>query len=423
LFFLIFLVFFENFFFDSFFLQMRFSIFVAWRYLFAKKSHHAVNVISAVSVVGVAVGTVALVIVLSVFNGLEELARTLYGTFDPDLKVTAVAGKTFKADAVTLESLKADPDVLTFSQTIEDNVLVCYDEQQEIAVLKGVDEQYYRVTGMDTMMLDGKFQLWLNNNPQAVVGAVLAGKLRLGLNFITPIQLYAILNTSSMAASLEEAINSRYIFPSGLFDIDEEINAQYLIVPVEFARDLLDGEGLTGAVEVKLKPGIHAEKAQQRIAALFGDTFEVKNASQQKEFYFRMLQYEKWVGFMILAFVLLVASFNVVGSLSMLMIEKKGDMSVLHGMGAGPSLIGSIFILQGWIIVLAGAAAGMLLGALLCRLQMATGFVPFSASGTFVVDAYPVALRWQDFGMILLSVVLISLITIYLPVKYFVKRL
>jgi lipoprotein-releasing system permease protein len=403
---------------------MNFPILVARRYLFAKKSHHAVNVISAVSVVGVAVGTMALVIVLSVFNGLEELARTLYSTFDPDLKVTAVAGKTFEADPDALKALKADPDVLTFSQTIEENVLVRYAEQQEIAVLKGVDGQYYRVTGMDTMMLDGKFQLWANSNPQAIAGAVLAGKLRLGLNFITPMQLYAILNTSSsIVSSPEEATNSRYIFPSGIFDIDEEINAQYLIVPIEFARDLLDCGNLTGAVEIKFKPGVHSGKVQQRISALFGDAFEVKNAYQQKEFYFRMLQYEKWVGFMILAFVLLVASFNVVGSLSMLMIEKKSDMAVLHGMGAGQSLIGSIFILQGWMIVLAGAVAGMLLGAILCRIQMTTGFVPFSGSGSFVVAAYPVALRWQDFGMILLSVVFISLITIYLPVKYFVKRL
>ncbi|MDR1666469.1 MAG: ABC transporter permease [Bacteroidales bacterium] len=402
---------------------MNFPILVARRYLFAKKSHHAVNVISAVSVVGVAVGTMALVIVLSVFNGLEDLARSLYSTFDPDLKVTAIAGKTFHADPEVLKLLKADPDVSAFSQTMEENVLVRYGAQQEIAVLKGVDAQYYRVTGMDTMMLDGKFQLWANSNPQAVVGAVLAGKLRIGLNFITPMQLYAILNTSSMIASPEEATNSRYIFPSGIFDIDEEINAQYLIVPMEFARDLLNCGDLTGAVEVKLKPGAHHGKAQQRITALFGNAFEVKNAYQQKEFYFRMLQYEKWVGFMILAFVLLVASFNVVGSLSMLIIEKQSDMSVLHGMGAGQSLIGNIFILQGWMIVLAGAVAGMLLGAILCRLQIATGFVPFSGSGSFVVAAYPVALRWQDFGMILLSVVLISLITIYLPVKYFVKKL
>ncbi|MDR2847503.1 MAG: ABC transporter permease [Bacteroidales bacterium] len=401
---------------------MNFSLLVARRYLLAKKSHHAVNVISAVSVVGVAVGTLALVVVMSVFNGLEELARSLYSTFDPDLKITAKVGKTFEADPATLKILKADPDVLAYSLTLEETMLVRYDEQQEIAVLKGVDEQYPHVTGIDTMMLDGKFQLRAGDNPQAVVGAILAGKLRIGLNFITPIHLYAVRNVSKAALSPENAVNHAYIFPTGVFNIDEEINAQYLLVPLSFARNLLENDRIASAIEVKLKPDASIAKAQQRIIGLFGDAFEVKDAYQQKAFYFRMLKYEKWVGFMILAFVLLVASFNVVGSLSMLMIEKKNDMNILQNMGADQSLIGRIFIIQGWIIVLAGAFAGMIAGAALCLLQMLTGFVPFSTSGSFVVDAYPVALRATDFVMILLSVTFISLITIYLPVKYFVKR-
>ncbi|MDR1864666.1 MAG: ABC transporter permease [Bacteroidales bacterium] len=401
---------------------MNFPLLVARRYLFAKKSHHAVGVISAVSVTGIAVGVIALVLVLSVFNGLEELARTLYGTFDPDLKVAAAEGKTFAADTATLRRLEADPDVYAFSQTVEENVLIRYDEQQEIGVLKGVDDQYYRVTGIDTMMLDGAFRLWENGNPQAAIGAVLAGKLHIGLHFITPVHLFAIRNTSSVSLNPEESVNEKYIFPSGVFAIDEEINAQYLLVPLRFARDLLENDSITGAVEIKVVPGANIDRVQARVAEMFGASFTVKNARQQKEFYFRMLQYEKWVGFMILAFVLLIASFNVVESLSMLMIEKKSDLSVLQGMGANTQQIGRIFIIQGWIIVLSGVLAGMFIGAILCMIQSATGFVSFSNTGTFVVDAYPVALHWQDFAMILLSVVCISIFTIYLPVKYFVKK-
>ncbi|MDR1672772.1 MAG: ABC transporter permease [Bacteroidales bacterium] len=401
---------------------MNFSFLVARRYLFAPKSHHAVNVISAVSVVGVAVGTVALVIVMSVFNGLEDLAQTLYSTFDPNLKITAATGKGFIAEATKLQQLYADPDVLTFSQTVEENVLVRYGEQQEIAVLKGVDDKYSGVTGIDTMMLDGVFRLWNNDNPEAAVGAILAGKLHLGLNFTTPVHLFVIRGKASAVLNPETAMNRRYIFPSGVFSIDEEINAQYLLAPLAFVRDLLENDSITGAIEIKLRAGVNEEKAQERIAAMFGQDFEVKTAYQQKEFYYRMLRYEKWIGFMILAFVLLVASFNVVGSLSMLMIEKKNDMSILRSMGADKRLISRIFAAQGWMIVLAGAVAGMIAGAALCELQRITGFVAFSNTGTFVVDAYPVALRWQDFIMIMLSVVCISLVTVYIPVNYFVKK-
>jgi lipoprotein-releasing system permease protein len=401
---------------------MRFALAVAKRYLFAKKSHQAVNVISAVSVAGVAVGTLALVVVLSVFNGLEDLAHKLYSSFDPDLKISAVAGKTFAPDSALLLRLGDDPAVQAFSLTLEDNVLVRYGEQQEIAVLKGVDGQFAAVTGMDSMMLDGHYRLWVNDNPQALVGSVLAGKLRLNLNFITPINLYAIRNKASRVMQPEEALSRAYIFPSGVFDVDEDINAQYLLAPLAFVSRVLDSQGRASAVEVKLHPSANFADAQQRIETLFGADFSVKNAYQQKEFYFRMLKYEKWIGFMILAFVLLVASFNVVSSVSMLMIEKKSDMGVLQSMGADKQLIGSIFILQGWLIALGGALVGMALGALLCWLQMETGFVPFSTSGSFVVDAYPVALRWTDFAMILVSVVVISLLTIYLPVKFFVKK-
>ncbi len=401
---------------------MNFSFLVACRYLFAKKSHHAVNVISAVSVIGVAVGTIALVIVMSVFNGFEDLARTLYSTFDPDLKITASVGKSFVADADKLQQLKNDPDIFTFSQTIEENVLVRYGEQQEIAILKGVDEQYQRVTGIDTMMFDGQFRLWANDMPQAIVGLGVAGKLRIGLNFITPIHCYAVRNVPSVSLNPENALSQKYIFPVGVFDIDEEINEQYLLVPLEFARSLLENDSVVGAIEIKLKSGANVDQAQKRVVEIFGSGFDVKNTYQQKEFFYRILKYEKWVGFMILAFVLLIASFNVVGSLSMLMIEKKNDMFILQSLGADKQLIGRIFIAQGWMIVLSGALAGMMIGAFVCWLQIKVGIVSLPSSGTFIIDAYPVAMHWQDFAMILVAVIGISFITIYFPVKYFVRK-
>ena len=401
---------------------MNFPFLVARRYLFAKKSHNAVNVISAVSVVGVAVGTLALVIVMSVFNGFENLTKKLYSTFDPDLKITATVGKSFTIDATKLQQLISDPDVLTFSQTIEENVIVEYGEQLEIAVMKGVDDQYQYVTGIDTMMNEGRFALWENNMPQAVVGLTMAYKLRVGLNFITPLRFNAVRNTPTVSFNPERALSKKIIFPSGKFAIDEEIDSQYILVPIEFARSLLENDSIVSAIEVKLKRGANEERAQKRVIAMFGDKFDVKNTYQQKEFAFKILKSEKFMAFMILTFVLLIASFNVVGSLSMLMIEKKRDMFILQSMGVDKQMLGRIFITQGWMIVLAGALVGLALGALLCWLQMEFGFFKVTDAGTYIIDSYPVALRGMDFVMILSAVVGVSFLTIYFPVKYFVKK-
>ena len=404
------------------FAPQNFPLLIARRYLFAKKSHNAVNVISAVSVVGVAVGTIALVIVMSVFNGFENLTKKMYSAFDPDLKVTAIVGKSFTVDSTKLQELKSDPDVLVFSQTVEENVLVRYGEQEEVAILKGIDNQYRLVTGIDTMMYEGRFNLWENSTPQAVVGLTMAYKLRVGLHFITPLRFYAICNTPKVSSNLEKQVNQAFIFPSGKFAIDEEIDSQYIFVPLAFARNLLKNDSITSAIEIKLKPGTNETKAQKRVASIFGDGFVVKTAYQQKEIYYKILKSEKFIAFMILTFVLLIASFNVVGSLSMLMIEKKNDMFILQSMRTDRQMLSRIFITQGWMIVLAGALAGLALGALLCWLQMEFGFFKVTDAGTYIIDSYPVALRWRDFVMILFAVVGVSFLTIYFPVKYFVKK-
>ena len=401
---------------------MNFSFLVARRYLFAKKSHNVVNVISAVSIVGVAVGTLALVIVMSVFNGFGNLTRQLYSAFNPDLKISAAIGKTFTVDSVKLQKLRTDPDILTFSQTIEENVLAEYGEQLEIAVMKGVDDQYIHVTGMDTMMYEGYFNLWENTMPQAVVGLTMAYKLRVGLNFITPLRLNAVRNTPTISLNPERAVNKKIIFPSGKFAIDEEIDSKYILVPIEFARSLLENDSIVSAIEIKLKAGANETKVQRRVAAVFSDGFVVKNTYEQNEFAYKILKSEKFMAFMILTFVLLIASFNVVGSLSMLMIEKKSDMFILQSMGADRQMLGRIFIMQGWMIVLAGALIGLALGALICWLQMEFGFFKITDAGTYIIDSYPVALRSMDFVMILSAVAGVSFLTIYFPVKYFVGK-
>jgi len=401
---------------------MNFSLHIARRYLFAKKSHNAINVISIVSVVGVCVGTIALVIIMSVFNGFEELTKQLYSAFNPDLKITPAVGKSFIPDSAKLQLLLDDPDVLTFSQTIEENVMVEYGRQLELAVLKGVCDQYTRVTGIDARMFDGEFNLWVNDTPQAIVGLTLSLHLRVGLHFITPLRFYVPRNLPTVSLNPETAINQKIIFPSGIFAIDEEIDSRYVFAPIEFVRSLLENDSIIGAIEVKLKPGAVDTRVQQRVAAIFGDEFIVRTTYQQNEFAYKILKSEKFMAFMILSFVLLIASFNVVGSISMLMIGKKNDMFILQTMGADRKMLSNIFMMQGWIIVLSGAFIGLLLGAILCWLQMEFGFVKVTAAGSFIIDAYPVAVRWNDFGMILIAVISVSFLTIYFPVKYFVRK-
>ena len=401
---------------------MRFPFLIARRYLFAKKSHNAVNIISAVSVVGVGVGTLMLVIIMSVFNGFEDLTKKLYGSFDPDLKVTRAVGKSFTVVPEKLLLLQADPDVVAFSQTIEENVMVQYGNQQEIAIMKGVDEQYRFVTGIDTMILDGSFALWAGDNPQAVVGLSMAYKLRVGLHFFTPLHFWIVRNRPNLSMNPERDLNDKYIFPAGKFAVDEEIDSQYILVPIEFARSLLENDSITTAIEIKLRSGADDRRAQRRVAAIFGSEFDVKTTYQQKEFAYKVLKSEKFMAFMILTFVLLIASFNVVGSISMLMIEKKNDMFILQSMGTNKQMLSNIFMIQGWMIVLSGAFIGLLLGAILCRLQMEFGFFKVTGAGTYIIEAYPVAVRWRDFAMILLAVAGVSFTTIFFPVKYFVKK-
>jgi len=401
---------------------LKFPFLIARRYLFAKKSHNAVNIISAVSVAGVCVGTLALVIVMSVFNGFEELTKQLFSTFDPDLKVTIAKGKSFTPDPQKLLLLEADPDVLIFSQTIEENVLVQYGDQQEIAIMKGVDDNYPHITGIDSMMFEGNFALWEGDMPRAVLGLTIAYKLRVGLHFITPLQFWIVRNVPKISLNPERDLNDRYIHPSGKFAIDEDIDSQFILVPIEFARSLLENDTITSAIEIKLRPGTNDKRVQKRVAEIFGDQYEVKTTYQQKELVYKILQSEKFVTFMILTFVLLIASFNVVGSISMLMIEKKRDMFILQSMGVDRQMLSTIFMLQGWMIVLLGALTGLITGALLCWLQMDYGFFKVTSAGTYIINAYPVAVRARDFVMILIAVAGVSFITIYFPVKYFVKK-
>jgi lipoprotein-releasing system permease protein len=398
------------------------SFYIARRYLLGKKSQNAINIISTISVFGVTVGTLALVIVLSVFNGFDSVVKSLFNTFDPDIKITAVQGKTFISGDLP-EEIRTIAGVEAVSQVLEENVLLLYGDKQHIATIKGVDESFQDVTGLDSMIYDGSMKLRENNRDFAVVGQGVAYNLRIGLHFLNPLYVYTIDRKSRInMAQPEESIRRDFIYPSGIFAIEQDFDSRYVIVPLGFTRDLLDYENEVSSLEVKLDPTFSANQVQEEIMALLGEGFHVKNREQQNALFYRVMKSEKWAIFLILTFILIIASFNIIGSLSMLIIDKRKDILTLRNMGANNRLIERIFLVEGWLISITGSLLGMALGTGISWIQQHFGIIKLGGSGSFIIDAYPVKIEGLDIILIWLTVILIGLIAARYPVKQISKR-
>jgi len=369
-------------------------------------------------VAGVTIGTFGLIIVLSVFNGFDGLIRSLFNAFDPDLKVTIVEGKHFPIDQNVLKKLSEIKGVVAFSKVIEDNALLKYGEKQFPATIKGVDQHYLEVNGLDSMLVDGNFTLEDKHRPYAIVGQGLAYYLQIGLKFINPIIVYVPPRNASITTNPTQ----KFIFPSGIFAVEQEHDAKYMIVPLKFAYELLEDSTSIGAVEIKMAKNGNHNKIQENVQQLFGPKFIVKDRYQQNELFYRIMKYEKWTIFMILSFILMVASFNVVGSLSMLIIEKKKDISTFQSIGADRQLIGRIFLYEGIIISFFGAFLGLLLGLGVCWLQMKYGLVKLQGSGSFIIDAYPVAISIPDIIFVFVTVMVIGYLAAWYPVRFIIRR-
>jgi lipoprotein-releasing system permease protein len=399
------------------------SFYIARRYLLGKKSQNAINIISAISVVGVMVGTLALVIVLSVFNGFDSVVKSLFSTFDPDIKITAVEGKTFIAGEATLEGLRSLPGVEAVSEVLEENVLLLYGEKQHIATIKGVDASFKDVTGLDSMIYEGSMTLQDENRPYAVVGQGVAFHLRIGLSFVNPLWVYTIdRNARFNMAQPEESIKRDFIYPSGIFAIEKDFDSRYVIVPIEFTRSLLSYPEEVSFLEVKLDPRYPPGEVHAAIAQFMGEGFTVRDREQQNELFYRVMRSEKWAIFLILTFILVIASFNIIGSLSMLIIDKKKDIVTLRNMGAGRRLIERIFLMEGWLISITGSFFGLVLGTLISWVQQRFGVIKLSGSGSFVIDAYPVRIEMLDILLIWLTVLFIGFIAARFPVRQISRK-
>ena len=397
---------------------MNLAQFIAGRYLFAKKSHNVINIISAISAIGMAVGTAALIIILSVYNGFDSLIRSMMSNVEPDLLITPATGKTFIPDDSTFDWIYDQPSVKNMCCVLEEQVFISYDGKQSLARAKGVDWVYEEESPLKDHMQDGEFKLHRGDVPLAAVGAGLAYELGISPRFLAPIEIYFPTRTGRISlANPAASIESVRVYPSGLFSVNNDVDAELLIVPIEKMQELLEYEDEVSAVELRLtedSPKDELKRLQKEIGARLGPGFRVKDRFQQNESLYKMMKYEKAAIFMILIFVIIIIAFNIFGSLTMLIIEKKEDIRTLRSMGAPDSLIRKIFVLEGWFISLAGLAGGLVIGVGFAALQQAFGIIKMP--GHFVVQAYPIILSWSDILLTAVGVAVIGYLIALLPV-------
>ena len=399
---------------------MNLPLFIAGRYLIARKSHNVINIISAISAVGMAVGTAALVIILSVYNGFDSIVTSMLGNIEPDLEITTEKGKAFIAEGEVYDWIYDQPAVRNMSCVITENVFIDYEGRQSIVKAKGVDFVYEEESPIRDHLRSGEFRLHKGDIPMAVAGSGLAYRLGINPRFVSGIDIYYPSRTRNFSVSNPaSSLDKITVYPSGIFSINNDIDNEYLILPIEKMQELLEYEnGEVSAVEIRLEDGTSEKELQhlrKEISARLGDGFKVNDRYMQNETLYRMMKYEKLSIFMILAFVIVIISFNIFGSLSMLIIEKKPDIATLRSLGAENSLIKRIFVLEGWMISLSGLAAGLVIGIGFVLVQQFSGLIKMP--GNFVVQAYPVILSVPDILVTAACVAAIGYVMAILPVR------
>ncbi len=397
---------------------MKFPFFIARRYLFAKKSHNAINIITLVSVIGVAVGTMALVVVLSVFNGFEKLILSLFNAFNPDMEIRLKEGKVFSVEDLPLEELRNIPGIALYSEMLEETALITYRDKQHLVTMRGVSDDYIKITGLDTMLVAGQLVLEDGDADYLILGQGVEYVLAANLNdFLNPLNLYVPRRGRSTGLQPSQAFNASSNYASGVFGIQSEFDMEYILVPIRLARRLLNYENQATSLVIGLEPGANTSRVQKELENLLGNDFQIRNRLQQQDFLYKVMRSEKWAIFLILSFILIIATFNVIGSLTMLIIEKQRDIRILHNMGAPQKTIRQIFLTEGVLITLGGALAGILFGGIISWLQMRFGIISIQAEGNFIIDAYPVHIKAIDFLLVAITVFGIGWLSSLLPVR------
>lgn len=407
---------------------MNFPFYIARRYLFSKKSTHVINLISGISAVGVAVATMALVVTLSVFNGFHDLVATFLTAFDPQIQVVPTQGKTAPADDPVLQKIRTLPEVDVATESVEDQALAVYQGKQAMVTVKGVDDNFDQLTHINDILYgDGEFSLHAANLEYGTVGIRLADQLGMTADWDGYLNIYAPQREGQldMMNPTEGFVEDSLISPGAVFMVrNAKYDANYIVTSIGFARRLFNQQGMLSQLELRLKPGSNIDAVKAEMREIAGEKYRVLDRMEQQADTFRIMKIEKFIAYIFLTFILAVACFNIIGSLSMLIIDKKEDVTTLRNMGATDKQITRIFLFEGRMISVIGAVIGILLGLLLCWLQQEYGLVALGqSSGSFVVDAYPVSVHPEDIIVVFLTVVAVGFVSVWYPVRYFAKRL
>ena len=407
---------------------MNFPFFIARRYLFSKKSTHAINIISGISVIGVAVATMALVVTLSVFNGFHDLVATFFTSFDPQLKVSPVEGKSVAADDPILTQIRQLPQIEVATECVEDQALAVYNGRQAMVTVKGVDDNFNQLTHINKILIgDGDFCLHAADMDYGILGIRLAELLSTGFSFDYPLQIYAPRREGQFdLTDPSDAFEMENLYSPGvLFNVKQaKYDKNYIITSIAFARRIFDQQGMLSSLELRLKPGSNFEAVKSEIKKYCGDRFVVRDRFEQQDDTFKIMKIEKLIAYIFLTFILMVACFNIIGSLSMLIIDKKEDVVTLRNLGASDKQIVRVFLFEGRLISAIGAILGIVIGLLLCWAQQRFGLVGLgSSSGSFVINAYPVSVHPEDIILIFITVLVVGFLSVWYPVRYFAKRL
>ena len=392
------------------------ALFLAWRYLFSKKEHNIINVISGISMIGIMVSTAALVVVLSVFNGMSDIIGGWFNALHADYEITLREGKSFATDSFPIQQLRQIPGVKTVNEIVCDLSLANYDDRQELLYLKGVPDNYFQTNHFEGMLVDGDTALYKLRQPCAIMGTGSAGKLEVNLLSYTLMKMYYPKRTKKNFANAAEAFNTRYIIPNGVICTNTNYDENYIFCPISFVRELMDYEGEVTSLEIQLKEGANTAKVRKQIADLAGEKYLLKDQQEQEDSLYKTMKSEKFMIYLILAFILILAAFNIIGALGMLILEKKTDTAVLFSMGASKSLIQKVFIYEGIMVSALGGLAGTLLGALICFLQQTFHIVKLGGGGAhYIIPYYPVQIRFTDLLVVLFTILVICLLTSIIP--------
>lgn len=407
---------------------MNFPFYIARRYLFSKKSTHVINIISGISVIGVAVATMALVVTLSVFNGFHDLVASLLTSFDPQIEVVPAKGKTAPADDPILTKIRNLPQVDVATESVEDQALAIYKGKQAMVKVKGVEDNFSELSHINDILYgDGEFSLHAANLQFGVVGIRLAEDMGMTADWDGQLKIYAPKREGQldMMNPTEGFVEDSLISPGVVFSVKQaRYDRDYVLTSIAFARNLFGQQGMLSQLEIRLKPDSNLDAVKAEMQEIAGDKYRVLDRMEQQADTFKIMKIEKFIAYIFLTFILAVACFNIIGSLSMLIIDKKNDVVTLRNMGASDKQIVRIFLFEGRMISAIGAVLGILIGLLLCWLQQVYGLVSLgSSSGSFIVDAYPVSVHPEDIVLVFITVLAVGFISVWYPVRYFAKRL